>query len=251
MRTAFYSVVVVGLLCAGSALAQEVDQDVEFPVHTFFLSDIAEVQPLWSVQVSSGVRFSDTDTGTALSVPTSLDVGVAERVQLSAEVPWVRETGPVGTRSNIPEVELGGDYRLVDSPRAGFALSAGLAVQAPTSTGVREDFGYTLAPRVRAYKDLGAIGISAEAAPGVTITRGSELSPNLEVGAGISVGEGDVVPTVEGHAETGDISSARASAGVRFKPWEPVEVGVAAIGGTEAGSQLFGGALDLVVELGR
>jgi len=72
--------------------AEEKGDTLEWPIQTFFLSDVAQVQEPGEVQGRALVGFRDTDDGTTLEAPLEGEVGIGHNFQLSSGIEWARES---------------------------------------------------------------------------------------------------------------------------------------------------------------
>lgn len=236
-------------LGAGAAGAEEKGDTLEWPIQTFFLSDVAQVQEPGEVQGRTFVGFRDTDDGTTLEVPSEVEVGIGHRLQLSSGIEWARESESGHIERGLSEAEVGAQYRLLDSAERGLAISTGVMVVAARPA-LNED-RWTFLASLRAYKQLGAIGLNVTVQPGLARpVDSSGLEPRANLGLGMAVGHGMLVPTGEVRAELGGEESFEAVGGLTLKPVESLQLGLGALVGRREGQGVLGAVTSLLWELG-
>lgn len=240
--------VAAGLTVSSAAYAQ--GDEVQWPTQAFFLNDVAQVQKPAEVQTQLGLRFRDEGAGSELETPLSAEVGVAPRLQLSAELPWQRQNDAGDISRGVGNLTVASDYGLESSQSAGLAMTVGVAVETPTGKDEVTDTGLAIRPRFRVFKRVGVLGLNATVSPALERTKDTSWIPGGELGAAMSVGNGLFVPTVEARGELGAEKGAEAGAGLRFVHGETFELGAAVLAGVRNGDPLIGGATNLLVDLG-
>jgi hypothetical protein len=237
------------VLGAGAAGAEEKDDTLEWPIQTFFLSDVAQVQEPGEVQGLALVSFRDTGDGTTLEALLDGEVGIGHGLQLSSGIEWARESESGSLERGLSEAEVGAQYRLLDSAERGLAISTGVMVVAARPA-LNED-RWTFLASLQAYKQLGAIGLNALVQPGLARpVDGSGLEPRANLGLGVAVGHGMVVPTGEVRADLGGEESFEAVGGLTVKPLESLQLGLGALVGRREGQDVLGAVTSLLWELG-
>lgn len=248
----------LGLPAAAVAQTSEVAQEgvppldpstaLELPTHDLFFTQTAQVQPPGTFQFDTGMRLRNGIDGTNFEVPIGAEVGITPGVQLTAQVPLVRDAG--GVYEGVDAIEVGGDYRLAESPGRGSALSVGLGVEAPVAGQEVPLSEWAVKPRLRAFQQVGIFGLNGEVAPGLSVDRDGGIGGQAELAGAVTFGTGAIVPVAEGRFELAAERSAEAAAGLRFRPNDDLEIGTAVIGGLHEGQRVIGGTAQLVVELG-
>lgn len=240
--------VVLALSSVASAEGQEESERFDWPVQSFFLSDVPQVQEPGAVQARASFHLRDTPEGVQLEAPLEGEVGVGRRLQLSSEVEWSRERDEGELSRGLSQVEVGARYRLVESADSGFSLSTGLAGEV-SRAGFSDD-RWGLSARLLAFKKVGPLGLNAVVRPGFAHTRQGEWEPRAALGMGVAVGSGLLVPLGEVRAELGDEDAFEAVGGLKVKPGEVVELGAGALVGRRDGDGVWGATTMLLIDLG-
>ncbi|MFL5354350.1 hypothetical protein [Archangium sp.] len=240
--------VVLALSSVASAEGQEESERFEWPVQSFFLSDVPQVQEPGAVQARASFHLRDTPDGTQLEAPFEGEVGVGRRLQLASEVEWSRERDEGELSRGLSQVEVGALYRLAESADTGFSLSTGLSGE--VSRAEFSDDRWGLSARLLAFKQVGPLGLNAVVRPGFARTRQGEWEPRAALGMGVAVGSGLLVPLGEVRAELGDEDSIEAVGGLKVKPVKAVELGAGALVGRRDGDGVWGATTMLLIDLG-
>lgn len=251
-RAAIIGAAVAALTFTGTARADDSKKDeMDWPVQSLFLGDVAQVQSLGEVQTQAGVSLRRSNGENEWEAPATVEVGVLPRLELDAEVPWMSQREQGTTSRGLENVQLSTEYRILSSPDSKTALAAGFGVEIPTGSSQVEDNSWTFRPSLRAFKKVGALGLNASILPALARDREThDYAPQGELSAGVTVGSGPVLPTLEAFGELGNDTAAEGVAGLRFKPTKMVEFGVGALGGVRNGDPVYGGTTNLLLELG-
>ncbi|WP_375765601.1 hypothetical protein NR798_28265 [Archangium gephyra] len=240
--------VVLAVASAASAAGQEEPERFEWPIQSFFLSDVPQVQEPGAVQAQATFHLRDTPEGTQFEAPLEGEVGVSRRLQLSSEVEWSREWEQGELSRGVSQVEVGARYRLLESAGTGFSLSTGLAGEVSRADFSDDRWGFS-APLL-AFKKVGPLGLNAVVRPGFAYTRRDELEPRVALGMGVAVGSRLVVPMGEVRAELGEEDAFEAVGGLKVKPGKVVELGAGALVGRRGGDGVWGATTTLLIDLG-
>lgn len=242
------AVIAWGVLASATASAGEAAEEFDWPVQSFFLSDVPQIQEPGAVQARAAFHLRSTPDGTQVAAPIEGELGVGRRFQLASEVQWNREYEQSQLERGVSEVAVGVRYGLLESADSGLAVSSGLDGQV-----ARPEFSddqWAVYGRLLAFKQVGALGLNAVIRPGFAHTRQGELEPRAHFGLGVALGSRTLVPTGEVRAELGDERSFEAVGGLKIKPAKVVELGAGALLGQRDGDAVYGATTSLIIDLG-
>jgi len=205
------------------------------PIDQFFMGRTVQTQEQGTAEISLGV--SHERSGSNMSdrrfneVKARAEVGVTDRLQLQAELPYQIDDRP-GTfdaQENVGNIEVGGMYSLLrgDDP---ISLSAGLDVQVPVgnqaslpSTDMRSSDQTIWKPNMIVARDFGAVQVhtNLEAQLG-----GASRGFSYDIGSVYSAGP--VSPSLELNARTmeGATPQFYATPGLTYSFSDRAKVGV-------------------------
>jgi hypothetical protein len=208
-------------LTPAAALAQGETLN-EGQVQEYFLGDDATTNQRSELQSSAGLDVVPGPDGDDYQVPVSAEFGLTDRLQLEAEADIA-----TSDTMELDGVEANAAYSFLSSKDAGFALTGGVGV-----LGERDALGMRpgVAPFLRAYKNLGPVGLNVQLrAEGMPASGGrdSELQPDLSAGAALGVGI--LRPMVEAAYRDEQGQTTRMLApGLLLHPSDTIEFGVSA-----------------------
>lgn len=219
-----------GVLAAGDdedpgPIPDKIDEVVE----ELFLGRVVYPQDALALQLTASLGGARAARRTAAATALEVELGLTDRLQLSAEAPLEWGTAsPEARGADLGNAAVGALYNpLSDRPR-GMALSAGLEVTLPTASrsgaaawGV-EAFAvaYRTLGRLHANLELG-VELLQPTAPGAE----RELAPAGALGVLAPIGRW--VPVLELRGELGAEPAAVASAGTLWHPTGGLELGAA------------------------
>jgi hypothetical protein len=243
------------LVAADDKAPAKIPDKIDEVVEEMFLGRVVYQQDALELQLTASLGGARAAGRTAAASELEVELGLTERLQLSAEAPLEWGTALPGERgAGLGNAAVGALYNpLSDRPR-GMALSAGLEVTLPTASrsgaaawGV-EVFAvsYRALGRLHANLELG-VELLQPTAPGAE----REISPAGTLGVLAPIGRW--VPVLEIRGELGAEPAAVASAGTLWHPIGGLELGAAIQLGLDTGPGLdgwsVGGLVSATVEL--
>ena len=226
MRAAFRVLWCAVVLLPAVALAQEEqDERVEQPLQSFHFSDPAYLQDPQALQVAAGLRWSGEEQGNDnFTVPVQLQYGANERFEFGAEVTLAFPRPLTGTLRSVERAEATVMMRFIDDRAHGVALSAGVGF-----LGSRDVLDNTFdpggVPHVRAFAQRGVLLANVDLSVDLVARRDLDAVPRGALGAALDFGM--LQPVLEAVYENDEAPTGIFALGLRFHPFESLELGAA------------------------
>ena len=228
----------------------EVNGKVEEVVQELFLGQVAFPQDALELQITAMLGGSRAAGQTFAAAGLEVELGLTDRLQLSAEVPleWASASASGARGTDVGNAALGALYNPLNDRARGVALSAGLELTLPTASrdgaaawGV-EAFAVAYRALGRVHGNL-KLGVELERPTGSGAER--EISPAGALGVLVPIGRW--VPVLELRGDLRGDPAAVLAAGTLWHPAGGLELGAAAQLGLDTGS--IGGLVIATVEL--
>jgi hypothetical protein len=225
MRPAFPGLWCALLVLSTAALAQPQEGRVEQPLQSFFFSDPAYLQPPQQLQVGVGAVWNGDTEESNTTVPFQLQFGVSELFEFSGDVRLAFPRPLTGNLRTVDRAEATVSMRLIDDGARGVVVSTGLGFVGSRDP-LDSSFDTGGVPRLSALVKYELLVTNVSLSVDL-VSRNDDLAAVPRGALAVALDFGQLQPVFEAAYENDEAPTGIFALGLRFLPFDSLEVGAA------------------------